>query len=75
MPDNNSATSTSTVGSAADVSLSKVFTAGDAAVPGRTVSWTVTASNAGPSLARNVLITDDVPAGVTGVSATVHHTG
>jgi len=68
--DNNSATTTSTVGSAADVSVAKVFSAGDAAVPGTTVSWTITANNAGPSLARNVLITDDIPAGVTGVTAT-----
>ena len=70
-PDNNTAASTSTVTSSADVSLAKVFTAGDSAVPGRAVSWSLTASNAGPSLARTVVITDDVPAAVTGVSAAV----
>ena len=68
---NNSAAVGSDVSSGADVSVSKSFTAGDAAVPGRTVTWSVTAGNAGPSIARKVVITDAVPAGVNGVTAVV----
>ncbi|MFC5666542.1 glycine-rich protein [Kitasatospora misakiensis] len=38
------------------------------AVPGQAVQWRVTVSNNGPSRARNVVVTDTVPSGVTGAS-------
>ncbi|GAB7184513.1 hypothetical protein ATKI12_4344 [Kitasatospora sp. Ki12] len=37
-------------------------------VPGQTVQWRVSVTNNGPSRARNVVVTDTVPAGVTGAS-------
>ncbi|GHF39405.1 hypothetical protein GCM10018790_16520 [Kitasatospora xanthocidica] len=37
-------------------------------VPGQTVQWRVSVTNSGPSRARNVVVTDTVPAGVTGAS-------
>ena len=58
----------------ADLSVTKVgatsaFTAGGAA------NWTVRVSNAGPSDAQNLVITDPLPAGVTLVNATPSTTG
>ncbi len=52
-----------------DVSLSKTI---DTASPnvGQNVTYTVTASNAGPSTATNLVIRDLLPSGVTFVSAT-----
>src|SRR6185295_5810454 len=40
------------------------------AVAGGPISWTLTVTNAGPSTAHGVVLTDPVPAGVLGVSAT-----
>ncbi|MFD7597990.1 hypothetical protein ACFV6D_33805 [Kitasatospora sp. NPDC059812] len=37
-------------------------------VPGQQVQWQVTVTNNGPSRARNVVVTDAVPSGVTGAS-------
>ncbi|MFB7383798.1 hypothetical protein ACFC0A_41060, partial [Kitasatospora purpeofusca] len=39
-------------------------------VPGTQVQWRVTVTNNGPSRARNVVVTDQVPAGVSGASMT-----
>ncbi|MFB8166829.1 hypothetical protein ACFC60_02620, partial [Kitasatospora purpeofusca] len=39
-------------------------------VPGQPVQWRVTVTNNGPSRARNVVVTDQVPAGVSGASMT-----
>jgi len=36
---------------------------------GMPITWTVTASNAGPNAATNVVMTDTVPTGVTGIAA------
>ncbi len=61
---NNSATATSEVAAVADLSLTKRFTSGPA-VPGQSVTWELVASNAGPSTATEVVVTDPIPAGVT----------
>ncbi|MFI6644265.1 hypothetical protein [Streptomyces sp. NPDC050504] len=37
-------------------------------VPGQTIEWRVTVKNNGPSRARNVVVRDEVPAGVTGTT-------
>ncbi|MEV0191127.1 hypothetical protein AB0I39_21615 [Kitasatospora purpeofusca] len=51
----------------AKLTVSKVLVT-DPVVPGRTVQWRVTVVNNGPSRARNVVITDRVPDGVSGAS-------
>ncbi len=66
-PGNNSSTSTATAATSADVSVTKN---GPAAVaPGTDITYTVTVANSGPSDAASVLLTDNVPAGTTFVSA------
>ncbi|WP_322919226.1 hypothetical protein [Nocardioides renjunii] len=67
-PDNNSSTARGTARPRADVSITKTLDGGPP-VPGRTVTWTVTVANAGPSTARDVVVTDPVPDAVTGVTA------
>nr|BEK70980.1 hypothetical protein KPHV_82070 [Kitasatospora purpeofusca] len=42
----------------------------DPVVPGQQIQWRVTVTNHGPSRARNVVVTDPVPAGVDGASMT-----
>lgn len=67
-PGNNSSTTTATVGQSADLTVAKT---GPAAVTaGSNITYTVTASNAGPSNAANVALTDVLPANTTFVSAT-----
>lgn len=63
---NSSTTSPATLGASADVSVSKT---GPATVPpGGTLSYTITVSNAGPSAASSVSLTDAVPTNTTFVS-------
>jgi uncharacterized repeat protein (TIGR01451 family) len=67
----NSSSSTSALAviSSADVSITK--TTGSTQAPvGSVISYTLTASNAGPSPATNVVVTDTLPAGLQFVSAT-----
>lgn len=64
----NSATSTSAVRTRADVAVTKTGPA--TVVAGNTQTWTVTASNIGPSVADTVVVRDSLPAGVTFVSGT-----
>jgi uncharacterized repeat protein (TIGR01451 family) len=61
-PDDHASTGTSDVSTSADLSVTKaasttMVTAGDL------LSWTITVANAGPSVARDVVLTDVVPAG------------
>ncbi|MFF7590598.1 hypothetical protein ACFZCK_24245 [Kitasatospora purpeofusca] len=51
----------------AKLTVSKVLVT-DPVVPGRTVQWRVSVVNNGPSRARNVVVTDRVPEGVSGAS-------
>jgi uncharacterized repeat protein (TIGR01451 family) len=67
-PGNNSATATTTVGAgSADLSITKTG-APDPVVPGSNLTYTITASNAGPSSAATVALNDTLPAGTTFVS-------
>ncbi|WLT40265.1 DUF11 domain-containing protein (plasmid) [Synechocystis sp. B12] len=63
----NTATEPTTVVVASDLSFGKTGPATVAA--GAPISWTITGNNAGPSVATNVTVTDNVPAGVTGITA------
>jgi uncharacterized repeat protein (TIGR01451 family) len=65
---NNRATASLTVGSVADLSLTK-SAAPTPVIAGTNITWTLTAMNGGPSTASNVVVADDVPAGVTVLSA------
>ncbi len=67
-PANNAASVTTTVGGSADLSIAMNAPA-SAGAPG-TVSYTITVSNAGPSPAQSVSVTDPTPAGLTFVSTT-----
>jgi uncharacterized repeat protein (TIGR01451 family) len=66
---NNGAMVTSSVASAADLSVD-VIDAPDPATTNGALSYTVTASNAGPSQATSVVVTSLLPAGATFQSAT-----
>ena len=61
---NNTATFVSSTASSADLALAKT-TSPSPVVPGRDVTYTLTASNAGPSAATGVVVTDRLPTGVT----------
>ena len=67
-PGNNSSPDTNTAGtSQVDLALTK-SNGQSSYVPGTAVSYTITVTNAGPSLATGVAIADAVPATITGVS-------
>ncbi|WP_433674920.1 hypothetical protein [Microbacterium gorillae] len=65
-PSNNTSTVTGTVGEVADLSIVKTATE---AMIGESVTYTLQVTNAGPSVARGVIVTDAVPASLTGVTA------
>jgi large repetitive protein len=65
---NNSKTSTATVGSSADLSLVKTVDK-TAPIVGEDLKFTITLTNAGPSDAQNIEITDQLPAGLQFVSS------
>ncbi|HEX2071414.1 MAG TPA: isopeptide-forming domain-containing fimbrial protein [Thermoleophilaceae bacterium] len=67
VPENDGDQATTTVGPAADVSISK--TSGGATAGG-TASWTLVVRNDGPSTAEPVTVTDTLPPGTTLRSAT-----
>ncbi|NYE35991.1 putative repeat protein (TIGR01451 family) [Nocardioides cavernae] len=66
---NNAASTSGTADPQADVSLAKTATPVDP-VPGQTATWTLVVGNAGPSVARDVVVTDDLLDQLTGVTAT-----
>ncbi|WP_237744919.1 DUF7507 domain-containing protein [Kribbella catacumbae] len=66
---NNTATYTLLTGAQANITLSKTVDP-DPVLAGEQVTWTLTVSNAGPSGAQGVQVTDTVPSAVTGVTAT-----
>ena len=68
LPDNDSSTWTSEVDSEASLVVTKTGQA--SAVAGGPIAWTVTVTNSGPSLATAVTMSDPLPAGVLGASAT-----
>lgn len=67
---NNQATATTTVAALADVSIYKVATQ-ETLTPGQPVGWTITVTNSGPSTAKNVIVTDLIPTGVTAMTGRV----
>ncbi len=66
---NNSDTEDTTVGTSADVGVTKVA-AFPAATPGQNVSYQLVVTNVGPSDALGVVITDALPTGLTNVVVT-----
>lgn len=67
LPANNTDDGDITLGAIADLSITKTGPTGPVTAGG-SISWTITVTNAGPSTARNVVVVDDLPAGVTGVT-------
>ncbi|MBP9072110.1 MAG: DUF11 domain-containing protein, partial [Caldilineaceae bacterium] len=68
-PGNNSDQVISPVELRADLSMSKVSSVASV-IAGTDLTYTLVVTNAGPSVAQNVVITDILPAGVTYLSAT-----
>ncbi|MFO1062305.1 MAG: SdrD B-like domain-containing protein [Pirellulales bacterium] len=66
---NNSASASTTVTRQINLGITKTDSA-DPIVPGQQLTYTITVTNAGPSTATNVSVTDVLPSGVTFVSAT-----
>ena len=69
VPTNNSAIATTAVTASADVSITKAVSPNPVRA-GTPVTYVLTATNAGPSNATSVTVTDPVPAGQTVTSAT-----
>jgi uncharacterized repeat protein (TIGR01451 family) len=67
---NNLANATTTVNSVADLSVTKVDNP-DPVVAGQKLTYEVTVSNGGPSTARTVTLSDQLPAEVTFTSTTI----
>jgi uncharacterized repeat protein (TIGR01451 family) len=63
-PGNNSATDTDTLGASADLSITKTDGV-TTATPGGSTTYTITASNAGPSAATGATVADTFPASLT----------
>ncbi|MFJ8045769.1 hypothetical protein ACIRBX_35190 [Kitasatospora sp. NPDC096147] len=61
------ASPTNSPSSQARLTVSKVLLT-DPVVPGQEIRWRVTVTNSGPSVARDVVVSDQVPAEVTGAS-------
>ena len=68
-PSDNLSSVSTNVAAAADLRVVKTADRATASV-GDTITWTVAATNDGPSSAAGVVVTDDLPAGVTLLSAT-----
>lgn len=68
-PGDNAAVETTEVETAADLRVSKSDSP-DPVLVGSTLTYTITVANLGPSTATNVVVTDELPATVTFVSAT-----
>ena len=66
-PGPNSATDSDVLGPVADLSVTKTDGVDDA-TPGRTTTYTIVVSNAGPSPAPGTRVVDAVPSGVTAMS-------
>ncbi|MCO6452393.1 MAG: DUF11 domain-containing protein, partial [Caldilineales bacterium] len=66
-PGNNQVSEPTTVETEADVSITKSASP-NPAVPGGSLSYEIVVSNAGPSDAQNVVVTDTLPTELTGVS-------
>ena len=67
MPGNESGTASTTVAASADLSVTKVDTP-DPVTAGNDITYTITVTNAGPSDAASVVLSDTLPVGATYVS-------
>ncbi|MDM8008999.1 MAG: SdrD B-like domain-containing protein [Phycisphaerae bacterium] len=67
VPGNDSSTATITIGISADLSITKTDGV-TSVVPGSSVTYTITASNAGPNAVTGATVTDTFPAALTSVS-------
>ncbi len=67
-PANNSASTSSSTSAQADLSLTKSTSASP--IAGQDITYTLTATNSGPSNATGTVITDTLPAGITFTSGT-----
>ncbi len=65
---NNTATETTAIRQVADLSLTKSANR-NTVIAGQTITYTLTVHNAGPTDARDVILTDTLPAGVTYIHA------
>jgi uncharacterized repeat protein (TIGR01451 family) len=63
---NNNGTTSTTITNQADLAVTKIGPA--TVLPGTDITYTITVSNAGPNTARNVVLTDAVPANTTFVT-------
>ena len=68
-PGNNTDTEPTTVNAVADLSITKTDSP-DPVIAGNNVTYTITVTNNGPSVAQAVSVSDILPAGLTFVSAT-----
>ncbi|WP_253839849.1 isopeptide-forming domain-containing fimbrial protein [Actinokineospora globicatena] len=68
-PDGRSDSASSTVRARADIFV-EVVSDTPTITPGQQASWTITAINAGPSTARDIVVTAVAPAGTTGATLT-----
>ena len=73
-PGNNTATDTDTISPEADLSITKSDGV-TAAIPGSTTTYTVVASNSGPSDVLGATVSDPIPTGITAFSWTCAPTG
>lgn len=73
-PGNNSATDTDTINASADLAIT-VTDGVSSAVPGGTVTYTIVASNAGPSNVPSATVADTFPASLSNISWTVASAG
>ena len=73
-PANNSATDTDTLNPTADLSITKTNLVASV-VPGTPISYTITATNAGPSAVAGATVVDNVPASLTSATWTCTATG
>ena len=67
-PGDNTASYTLSSAPQANLTMTKTVSP-DPVVAGQTVTWTLVTRNTGPSTANNVTVTDQVPSGITGISA------
>lgn len=72
-PDNNTDTVTTDVTASADLSVVKTASP-ESAAPGQYLTYTIAVSNAGPSAASDVLLSDTVPADLTDVMVSTDET-
>lgn len=69
-PDNNTDSVTSPTRSLADLAIAKARTSASPPIPGEPVEWTLTVTNNGASVARDIVMADTVPTVVGGVQVT-----